>query len=454
MGKTFRRRQKPNLSLLFSAIILATIPIAIYSLLTTKTLDTRQFAQESFSPCIINIPYVNTKTLATDKTYQVHVYTNLHNESIKNISIFNRRRSEVFSKQYTPSVKNISEVFAFSPTKTGQEELFGEIQTESNTYSCEMDKGQELIFVIEQNHAPVFLTDPYFSAKPPSSYLTTQETYEYTLEAVDKDLDYIEYHYSFTPRADWLHKTVLENGKDGKLKLKFSGTPDKDGSYLANVFIHDGYHRHISAQSWVISIGQESSDIPLRQEPRIPIIDSEFDNEIVLEQPQINKIYPNENSYTTNPKETISANLIASQGAKINQDSIIFKINDVDLTEEIEIVNISQSEVFLKYAPQDILETGEHNPYIYFEDSNGLSIEKEWFFSVEVDSAEKTFLGFPITTVMIFVIGTLLILFALSIPWIIYIAWKKDETEEYEELPILKPEGKTSFQDSFQKKKE
>jgi len=269
------------------------------------------------------------------------------------------------------------------------------------------------------------------------------------LEVADRDNDNIEYHYSFTPRADWLTKTVLENGKDGKLKIRFAGQPDKEGSYLANIFIHDGYNKHIAAQSWVISIGDESSEIPVVSEPRFPAPDYIADNEIIFEDPQITKVFPRENSYTTNPKETISANLIASNGGKIRGETIVVKLNDKDITEEIETVKISEREILLRYTPSSKLKFEENEIYIFFEDSNKQDVEKTWSFVVEETEQEKTFLGFPINTAIIFGLGVLLVLFAISIPWMIYIAWKKDEPEDYKEIPIIKPEGQSSFQASF-----
>ncbi len=456
MRKTFRKRQKPILSLIFSAFILLTIPIAIYSLLNSQSFDLRHLAYEQTHQtpkCIIHIPYVNSKTLDLNKKYQIHVYTDLQSEKVRSININEKDAGELFSKTYNPSVQEISEIFVFSPNKLGERNISGEIQTESGSYPCEMDETQQLVYVIEQNHPPEFLTDPYHGARPPSSSLSTDETYEYTLEVVDKDLDQIEYHYSFTPRAHWLKKTVVESGRDGRLKIRFSGTPDRDGSYLANIFVHDGYNKHLSAQSWVISVGEESTDIPVREEPKYPPadFDFDFDNEIILPEPQIAKMLPRENSYITNPRTTVSANLIASHNATIDEDSIVFKLNDSSLTKNADFVKISQSEILLRYTPEQNLERGEHRVYVYFRDSEGNEIDKEWTFTLEADSSEETFLGIPITTFMIFTMGILLVLFALSIPWIIYIAWRKDQPQDYEEITIIKPDGESSYKKSFEK---
>ncbi len=456
MRKTFRKRQKPIYPLIFATLILLTIPVAIYSLLNSQNFDIRHLAyEETYQPsqCTIHIPYVNSKTLALENNYQIHIYTNLQGGGVENIKVYEKNHGELFSKEYSHSLDNVSETFSFSPNKLGEQNIYGEIQTTSGTYNCEMDVDQKIVYVIEKNHPPEFLTDPYYSSKPPSSSLSTKETYEYTLEVADRDLDQIEYHYSFTPRAHWLHKTVLESGEDGRLKIRFSGTPDRDGSYLANIFVHDGHNKHLSAQSWVISVGQESTDIPVREEPKYPLVDFdfEFDNEIILPEPQIAKILPRENSYVTNPRTTISANLIASHNSTVEENSIVFKLNDSNLTKQVDFVQISRSEILLRYTPEKNLETGEYRAYIYFEDTAGNAVDKEWTFTLEPDSSEETFLGVPITTFMIFSVGTLLIIFALSIPWVIYIAWKKDQPQNYEEIAIIKPDGESSYKKSFEK---
>jgi hypothetical protein len=455
MRRTFRKRQKPILSLVFSALIILTIPIAIYSLLGSRNFDVRNLAQENQNNdpnCTIYIPYINTKTLGIDKKYQVHVYTSSQGQKFKSVKITEENEGEIFSEQYNPSVEKISKTFFYTPKKLGEQKITGEVQTESETYPCKMDINQEVVFVIASNHPPDFLTDPYFSAKPPSNSITTQESYEYILEITDRDLDQIEYHYSFTPRAHWLHKTILESGKDGNLKIRFAGTPDREGSYLANIFIHDGYNNHLSAQSWVINVGQESSDIPVREAPKLSSVKSEVANAMIFPEPQIAKILPQENSYITNLKSTLSANLIASHKSTIEEDSIVFKLNESNLENQAEIIKISGGEMLLRYIPQGTLEIGEHRVYVCFKDSTGEAVEKEWVFTLDSDLKEGTILGIPISTFAISVTGILLILFALSIPWIIYIAWKKDQPEEYKEVSIIKPKGESSYKKSFEKK--
>ena len=315
-----------------------------------------------------------------------------------------------------------------------------------------MDTNQDVIFVTRTNAPPTFLTDPYFGASPASNSVKVGESYEYILEVADKDRDEIHFHYSFTPQANWLHKKVVESGKDGNLKIKFSGTPEKKGSYLANVFVHDGHTQNLSAQAWIVNVDSEGSEIPVRPEPRLPYFDHDISNQIILAEPQITKVIPTENSYSANSKQVISANLIASNKATIDQSSIVFKLNDANLTSEIELIEISKTEVLLRYTPQNNLEDGEYRAHLSFEDSNEKEVNKEWVFTIELYPGEDKFLGMPMNTAMIFVIGALLVLFALSIPLILYIAWKKDETKDYEEIPILKPEGDSSFKENFTKK--
>jgi hypothetical protein len=452
MITNLKRRQKPFLSIFFTVIIISTIPIVIYSLLQSQSFDPRNLAQEmNTTPtnCTINFPYVNTKTLAVNKRYQILVYGNTSGENIQSINIFDKNDNTLFTKNYQNGVNSVSEIFVFSPTQTGEENIFGEIKTDTGIYECRMDKEQELLFVVSNNSAPEFLTDPYISAIPPSNSVTTSQNYEYILEAADRNGDQIQYHYTFTPRANWINKTIIENGKDGKLQLKFYGVPDKEGSYLANIFIHDGYNKHLSAQSWIINVGTESSDTPVRVEAVLPAFETNYDNEIKLEQPQITKVMPEENATITHRQPTISANLIASEKASVKKDSIVMKLDSGEVTKDIEIIDISESEFLVRYYPKRVLEAGEHRVYLYFKDSNNLEIDKEWTFELDTQNQERLLFGLHTNTVMIVLIGIILFVFALSIPWILYISWKKNENDEYEELPILKPEGDSSFHESF-----
>ncbi len=440
MHRSFRKRKKINPSLILSAFVLLTMPIAIYSLVSSQNFDMRNLAydQAEEKKCTILIPYVNSKTLELDTEYNVLIYANLDEEKIKGAEVFDNEDNRIFSKNYD-GVKKISETFNFAPSILGENNITGQIQTDSNQYSCQMFQGQNLVYVVEKNRAPTFLTAPF---------LYDETSYEYILEARDEDLDQIHYAYSFEPRANWINKTVLENGRSGNLQLQFTGIPETERTYNATVFLHDGHGKNVTEQKWAIDT--EKGEVKeLEKEYKIL---SEIGNNVYLPIPQIISMHPTENSYTTDFETKISANLIASKDASIEKKDIVFKINNSNLSKQIDAIEISSGEILIEYEPQIRLETGEHRAYIYFKDSEGFEKDKEWTFTVDSETDEGTFLGFPITSVAIFSIGVLLVLFAISIPWILYIAWKKDQTEEYEEIPIIKPEGDSSFKKSFEKK--
>jgi hypothetical protein len=79
-------------------------------------------------------------------------------------------------------------------------------------------------------------SSPYLHNPIPSQNIVTNDTYEYTLEAQDPEGDRINYSYSFTPRAHWLNKTIIDDGSSGRLTVKFSGRADKTCKLLSKYF--------------------------------------------------------------------------------------------------------------------------------------------------------------------------------------------------------------------------
>lgn len=443
MQRSFRKRKKLNPSLILSVFVLLTMPLAIYSLVSDQNFDIRNLAYDDSEAknCTILIPYVNTKTLEINTEYNALIYANFEDEEVESVEVFENGNKSIFSENFNNENK-ISETFTFRPSELGEYNITGQIQTNSGTHSCQMFEGQNLIYIVEENKPPVFLTAPF---------LSDDSMYEYNLEARDDDLDEIHYAYSFEPRAHWINKTVIENGKSGNLHIQFSGIPEAEGKYKASVFLHDGHGQNMVQQSWDLIVDEgKIKEVEELEESDVVL---ENGNQIFLPIPQVISMHPEENAYTTNFETKISANLVASRGSGINEKDIVFKVNDSNLTQQTHIMKISDGEFFVEYEPTEMLDSGEHRAYIYFKDSQGFETDKEWTFTIESEFDEETFLGFPITSVVIFSIGILLVIFAISIPWILYIAWKKDQTEDYEEIPIIKPEGESSFKKSFEKKK-
>ena len=85
----------------------------------------------------------------------------------------------------------------------------------------------------------------------------------------------------------------------------------------------------------------------------------------------------------------IKGTIIPSINASIDDDTIMFKLDDEDITKKISINKIGNGEYTLIYQPEEDLGTGEHKAIIAFTDTNGLAIEKAWSFTI-ADTTPQT----------------------------------------------------------------
>ncbi|HAM37214.1 TPA: hypothetical protein DCP42_00620 [Patescibacteria group bacterium] len=375
------------------------------------------------------------------------------------------------------------------------------------------------------NEIPTFTTVP--AGSKPSQDIKTGVAYEYTLTALDIDGDHINYSYSFTPGATWLKSTIIEDGSNGKLAIKFYGSTDKPASYLANVFIHDGYSKHLVSQTWVISVSPAENDIPMvrvlspvtsikldkGQSQKISweasdlnritkyelyvsqnpadqtswitvndnisskttsyLIDTSAlnpgtykailratdnqspalvgiglspeitingtttpipeDDVVVIAEPQVINMSPNSTDTVQNKQVTTKATIIAGTNASINEDSILVKLDDKDITSDISINKISEKEHTIIYQPDEDLVAGLHKMEIYFEDSNGKSVTKSWTFTIQeeevVAEGYVKIFGMEMSqrTLIIIGAGILVIIVAIVAPIIIFKVWKVEQ---------------------------
>lgn len=255
-------KSKRRFSIIAIVFILISIPLAVFSLLNIESFDVRNRAADlttDVETCLIRFPYVNPETIQVGSTVQSNVSAKTPNEAITKVLIMNRAGETVFTKDYTDGRDYISENFTITSGETGVFGLLGTLTTDQGTRPCVVENNKE-VTVLAQNSAPVFTSLP--TSATGKNVIRVNQSYQYQLEATDSDKDTINFVFSFTPNATWLKNTVIENGSDGKLTLKFTGTPDEPGSYLANVFIHDGYTSHLAAQTWVINVDQDQNDVP------------------------------------------------------------------------------------------------------------------------------------------------------------------------------------------------
>jgi hypothetical protein len=532
-----RKSVQKRLPVLVALFLLVAIPLAVYGLATLDSFDTRnRAAEEEFTPntCSISFPYVNPESVPVGDVVHVQVSAYIPNEGITLIRIFNRTGDELLNKSYDGTSDKVTEIFTFTPEQIGKDNITGAVTTVEGAKPCVLE-GAASVLAVTTNLAPEFVTQP--TGAKPSNAIKVNDNYEYTLQVEDAENDTINYDFSFTPDAEWLHNTVIEDGGDGKLTIKFAGVPDKPASYLANIFVHDGYTAHLRSQSWVISVEQDKNDVPkvtiyepaketsvtqgevvgvawegtdlnkitkyelfisanpgnsnrwlpidtslsakvgrylfdtsdmlpgtyqfvvratdngeptatgLSVSPKVIIgaaqpeepDEEEPDDGVVLQDPQVTNISPSNNSQVRNLHALVTATLIAGTEAKIDKESIKLVLDDKDLTEDLKVNEISESEMTITYTPEDEYRTGLHKATVSFSDSNGDKAEKSWVFTVVAseDEEEDTYniLGFeiPKRTAWILGGGIGILILALIVPWLLYLAWR-GSGDSYEEV--------------------
>ncbi len=425
---TNTKKTIPNVIL--SIFLLAAIPIVIYTTINTN-FDQRNLAKENIeldNTCNIILPYVNNKTLQVGKKYQIVIYADFENEDIQEISIQDQFKNTLFSKIYPFKANNISDVFTLETKKIGEVILQGTLKTNENSYECKLIG--ESLFVQNENNPPIFLTNPQVTAQPRSNTLEKGEEYLYTIEAIDNDADKIQYHYNIKPKADWLKTQVIQNGEYGKLEIRLEGIPTEYGKYNVEFYIHDGYKEHISVQNWEINVQPKENETEVKgvKGAKQFLVQKAlaYENSISLNSPTITDLNPARNAITTNPKETISVTLNTQENTNIIEESITFELNSKNIFEETKIIKISSKEYILKYNTKEKLPDGEHKVKISFENSEKEKFSDEWNWTINSNPYETDIFGLPGSTVIIIVLGFFLLLFSLSIPWILYIAWKRN----------------------------
>ncbi len=539
--------------------LLLSIPVILFGL-TQDDFDTRRRAFDDLelseeNPCLISLPNVNPYSLEIDKTVTIQIDAKLKDQGISQLQIFNSLGEVIYQEDFQDSPIEIATSFPFTPEISGKVDLSGVLtKIQGGSVACQITSpyGIRGLEVVPNNRAPEFTSKP--SESIPSQNIETGDRYEYTLVATDEDGDRINYSYSFTPRADWLKPTIIEDGSSGKLTIKFSGTSDKPASYLANIFIHDGYSKNLRSQSWVINVSPSENDIPIvtiidpanslridkgttfstaweaydlnhiigyelfitnnpanedtwttidkdipydttsysvdtsslvpgtykiiakaidNQEPPgigkgvspeivISIITDpdpdkkpDTDDRVIISQPQVTNMSPLSTEEITNRRVTVRATIVASTNAQIDEGTILFKLDDRDISDDIRINRISQQEHTLIYQPEQDLDSGLHKAEVTFSDTEGLETTKSWNFTIQEEDRrdEDTYsiFGYDIAKNIVHIIGigVLTVVLALVTPFIIFSIWKddKDDPEKYtnRKLPPSIPSDDTKY---------
>lgn len=528
------RKSRRSIALTF--LLLLTLPVVVYGILQNSSFDFRNKAFEELqlsekNPCIITFPNINPYSIEVNSTVRVQVDALSDLFTVKSINISDNMGNVLITREYSDSPERITESFPFTPQSSTAYYLSGSMtDTNNQTYECVISSPYDIkgVRAITSNSKPEFTTTPRSSI--PSQNIKTGVTYEYTIKAEDIDGDTINYAYSFTKGEDWLKPTVIDDGGGGKLAIKLKGSTNKAGSYLANIFIHDGYSTHLSSQSWVISVSPNDKSNPSVKilEPITPVqikdntklriswesedddeiiryeiyissnptnqnswivldkdieptqtsynidftniadgayrvivravdnqtpagigIDiseeiivskkgtqpSDPDDQVILPEPQIINMSPTSTDTISNTTPTIKASLVATEGATISETTISLKVDNKDVTDNIKVNKISESEYTVIYIPEESLSFGLHKVDLSFEDSKKGSTQKTWTFTIsggeEEDSDYFYIFGFEVAKRTTYIIagGLGLIVLAIIIPMIIVAIWKDGSKE-------------------------
>ncbi len=263
-----RGRRKIRVSILLSFALMLVIPLALFTY-GKDNFDIRNYASESDSNvCTISFPHVNPRTLQVHEVFT----TNLEIRSSKPIKSYTVKIGEQelkASADLTPNLTRVNETILYTTNSLGKSPVSGSFETEDGQFPCTLaidatpvDPSE--INIIQFNQAPYFTTQPYKDLSAEVG-IKPNDNYNFTLKAIDRDKDDIHYEYSFTSRpgeTSWLKENIIKDGKDGELEVQYTGSTQHLGSYLANVFIHDGYKSHLSSIAWIISVEPESNDTP------------------------------------------------------------------------------------------------------------------------------------------------------------------------------------------------
>lgn len=157
---------------------------------------------------------------------------------------------------------------------------------------------------------------------------------------------------------------------------------------------------------------------------------SNSSDDVIISEPQIINVSPNNSSEVENTQPIIRATLVASKDSTIDEDSIIFKLNDKEISDNVRFNKISDSEITLIYQPEEDLDSGIQQVEISFSDTSGQNVNKSWTFTVTGSTEEEntdtiSILGIEIgkKTALIIGAGFVVMILAILIPILIYKIW-------------------------------
>ncbi len=341
---------------LISLYFLFAIPLAVGAIMMERgSFDFRSSAITDYQ-CSIDLNFVNTNSVEVGSKLKASINIDTNGDLVQSINIRNATE-DFFNRTLDNPASKITADFVYIPKEVGVDTIQGNLSINNDIYSCTPLE----INVLQNNTSPIIEAVD----SQANQVLKPLESYEFELSATDIEQDKLYYSYTFTPGTDWLKATTLSNGDNGDLKIKFAGTPKEPGSYLANIFVHDGYNRHLKSYAWIISVEDINFNktIPNLEFTKIDIPESVLVGESVTVDFSSNEA-EKFNIYTsTTPSDRSSWELIESN---IPGTTKTFQINTSELSDGtynfvIEAVS-SDGGTNIIFTPSVVVGNGVQNP--------------------------------------------------------------------------------------------
>lgn len=237
-------------------------------------------------------------------------------------------------------------------------------------------------------------------------FMTTNPSDESKWVSVEKNLPYNTDRYNIT----------TQNLKPGTYNLVIQATDNQTPAKT-------GFG--VSPEIVISKVGGTSSNDDKQ---------GKVDDQVFISQPQVTNMSPSSTDKITYFKPTVKATIVASDNEKINQESILFKIDNKDVSKSVKINRISDKEFTILYQPSENLSGGEHKIELSFSDTAKKSASKSWTFEITDENSTKKsgnvdIFGYliPQKTVIIIVVGVAILSLAILAPFIISSIWKSEK---------------------------
>lgn len=219
--------------------------------------------------------------------------------------------------------------------------------------------------------------------------------------------------------SDALTWTELAKFDGSTSEFNWDVSEINDGAYYLQFVVKDSKNSSISKRSDRFSI----------------LNNSDTDN---VSKPLIVNVKP-EKDTSVSGVDTISGDFVPSEGAEIKPES--FKIS-VDGEDFIDKCEVTKTGFLCNLGDNRISQAGKHTIKVEIEDSSSQKATEEWVFDIfeqpngdegSIQNEKLVLFGREIARNTLFLLVLICCLSALllTIPWIIYSMWKREDHDEY-----------------------